>query len=90
MRNVSAIWPLRCRDKRSCATPEVTDIADLSRSLAAQPLDFSEWYLPTRLAFDVFQARAPEITRHRTHPGGILANPTIKLVGGAGMVAAAG
>ncbi|MEU2091557.1 hypothetical protein [Nocardia beijingensis] len=72
------------------ATHEVTDIADLSRSLAAQPLDFTEWYFPMRLAFDVFQARAPEITRHRTHPGGIFANPTLNLIGGAGIVVAAG
>ncbi len=72
------------------ATHEVTDIADLSRSLAAQPLDFTEWYFPMRLAFDVFQSQAPELTRHRTHPGGIFANPTINLIGGAGVVVAAG
>ncbi|MFG3619325.1 hypothetical protein [Nocardia sp. NPDC047654] len=72
------------------ATHEVTDIADLSRSLAAQPLDFTEWYFPMRLAFDVFQSQAPELTRHRTHPAGIFANPTINLIGGAGVVVAAG
>ncbi|MEU1545580.1 hypothetical protein [Nocardia sp. NPDC005745] len=72
------------------ATHEVTDIADLSRSLAAQPLDFTEWYFPMRLAFDVFQSQAPELTRHRTHLGGIFANPTINLIGGAGVVVAAG
>ncbi|MFE7740761.1 hypothetical protein [Nocardia sp. NPDC057455] len=72
------------------ATHEVTAIADLARSLAAQPLDFTEWYFPMRLAFDVFQSQAPDITRHRTHPGGIFANPTINLIGGAGVVIAAG
>ncbi|MGK8507603.1 hypothetical protein ACRS5S_05930 [Nocardia asiatica] len=72
------------------ATHEVTDIADLSRSLAAQPLDFTEWYFPTKLSLDVFQSQAPEITRHRTHPGGIFAHPTINLIGGAGVVLATG
>jgi hypothetical protein len=72
------------------ATHEVTDIADLSRSLAAQPLDFTEWYFPMRLVLDVFQSQAPELTRHRTHPGGVFANPTINLIGGAGVVVAAG
>ncbi|MGK8522645.1 hypothetical protein ACRS6B_14265 [Nocardia asteroides] len=71
-------------------TYEVTDIADLSRSLAAQPLDFTEWYFPMRLALDVFQSRAPGIAGHRIHPGGILANPTINLIGGAGVVVATG
>ncbi|MEU2041944.1 hypothetical protein [Nocardia niwae] len=72
------------------ATHEVTDIADLSRSLATQPLDFTEWYFPMRLAADVFQSQAPALARHRTHPGGILANPTINLIGGAGVVVATG
>lgn len=72
------------------AVHEVTDIADLARSLAAQPLDFTEWYFPMRLAFDVFQSQAPELARHRTHPGGVLANPTINLIGGAGVVVATG
>ncbi len=71
-------------------TYEVTDIADLSRSLATQPLDFTEWYFPAKLAFDVFQSQAPELARHRAHPGGIHANPTINLIGGAGVVVAAG
>ncbi|MEU2126117.1 hypothetical protein [Nocardia niwae] len=72
------------------AKHEVTDIADLSRSLATQPLDFTEWYFPMRLAADVFQSQAPALARHRTHPGGILANPTINLIGGAGVVVATG
>lgn len=72
------------------AVHEVTDIADLSRSLAAQPLDFTEWYFPTKLAIDLYQPQAPEIARHRAYPGGILVNPTLNVIGGAGVVLAGG
>ncbi|WP_063039341.1 hypothetical protein [Nocardia pseudovaccinii] len=69
---------------------EVTDLRDLSRSLAAQPLDFTEWYFPTELAADTYQLHAPDIARHITHPGAIDAHPTINLIGGSGIAIASG
>ncbi|WP_246011651.1 hypothetical protein [Nocardia mexicana] len=69
---------------------EVTDLQDLSRSLAAQPLDFTEWYFPTKLAADTYQLQAPDIARHTTHPAMLDAKPTLNLVGGSGIALASG
>jgi hypothetical protein len=65
---------------------EVTDVAELARSLAEQPLDFTEEYFPTKLVTDIYQASAPQIAGHLLYPGGIAANPTINLLGGSGLV----
>ncbi|UGT67764.1 hypothetical protein LTT66_31985 [Nocardia gipuzkoensis] len=46
--------------------------------------------LPDETLAGCLPVQAPEITRHRTHPGGIFANPTINLIGGAGGVLATG
>ena len=65
---------------------EVTDIAELARSFAEQPLDFTEEYFPTKLVTDIDQADAPQITQHMLYPNGIAANPVINLEGGSGLV----
>jgi hypothetical protein len=68
------------------AADEVTDIHELARSLAEQPLDFTEWYFPTKLVTDIDQASAPQIADHLSYPNGITANPTVNLLGGSGLV----
>ncbi|MGW7518806.1 hypothetical protein ACWGJ2_24780 [Streptomyces sp. NPDC054796] len=67
---------------------EVTDIADLARSLSGYPLGFTEDYFPTKLATDVSQGDDPQIARFVKHPDGITANPTITLLAGNGFLAA--
>ncbi|WP_245718048.1 hypothetical protein [Nocardia miyunensis] len=78
----------RDRAGKPYATPatEVTDIGELARSLAEQPLPFTEDYFPTKLATDLFQADDPQISRLLAHPDGITAHPTINLLGGSGLV----
>ncbi|WP_018654482.1 hypothetical protein [Actinomadura flavalba] len=70
-------------DGKPFTTPakEVTDIAQLARSLAEHPLDFTEDYFPTRLITDITLRVAPGAV----HPGGITANPTLNLQGGDGL-----
>lgn len=68
------------------AADEVTDIHEVARSFAEQPLDFTEWYFPTKLATDVYEANEPQIARHLRYPGGVAANPVINLLGGSGLV----
>ncbi|WP_235747016.1 hypothetical protein [Nocardia coffeae] len=82
----------RDRAGKPYATPEteVTDIGELARSLAEQPLPFTEDYFPTKLATDLFQASDPQISRLLVHPEGTTANPTINLLGGSGLVVANG
>jgi hypothetical protein len=67
---------------------KVTDIDELARSLAEQPLPFTENYFPTRLFTDFYQPNAPQITDHMKHPNGIAANPTVTVVAGNGLSAA--
>jgi len=52
------------RDGRpfTTAADEVTDIHELARSLAEQPLDFAEQYFPTKIVTDISQAGAPQIS----------------------------
>ncbi|HKS98052.1 MAG TPA: hypothetical protein VJT31_00855 [Rugosimonospora sp.] len=69
---------------------EVSDIAELARSLAEQPLDFTEEYFPTKLATDVNSSTAPQIAGHLKFPNGIAANPVLNLLGGSGLVVASG
>lgn len=68
------------------AAQEVTDIQELARSLSEQPLDFTEWYFPTKLVTDSYQSTSPQITQHLKYPQGLTANPTINLLGGSGLV----
>ncbi len=74
------------------ATPgtEVTDIAELARSLAEQPVPFTEDYFPTRLATDPMNAGSPQIAAHLRYPNGIAAHPVLTVLAGRGLVLASG
>jgi hypothetical protein len=65
---------------------EVTDIGELARSFAEQPLDFTEEYFPTKLVTDIYQAGSPQIARHMPYSDGIAAHPVINLEAGSGLV----
>ncbi|QFG26914.1 hypothetical protein F7P10_08360 [Actinomadura sp. WMMB 499] len=67
------------------AAKEVTDIAQLARSLSEHPLDFTEHYFPTKLITDIGLAGAPGIADGAVHQGGIEANPVINLQAGDGL-----
>ena len=67
------------------AGKEVTDIAELARSLSEHPLDFTEHYFPTRLIADIWLAGSGGIADDAVHDGGIAANPVINLEGGDGL-----
>lgn len=67
------------------AGKEVTDIQQLARSMAEQPLDFTEDYFPTKIVTDIRQSDAAEVSRHAVHRDGITANPTITLLAGDGL-----
>jgi hypothetical protein len=70
------------------AGKEVTDIAELARSLSEHPLDFTEHYFPTKMITDIALASAPGIADDAVHEGGIAANPTLNLEAGDGLGAA--
>ncbi|SNT59336.1 hypothetical protein SAMN05443665_105225 [Actinomadura meyerae] len=70
------------------AGKEVTDIAELARSLSEHPLDFTEHYFPTKLITDIALAGAPGIADGAVHGGGIAANPVLNLEAGDGLGAA--
>jgi hypothetical protein len=69
------------------AGKEVTDIRELARSLAEQPLDFTEQYFPTKLVTDIQLATSPQVKRLVVHPEGIEANPTLTVLAGDGLLA---
>ncbi|WP_243723084.1 hypothetical protein [Actinomadura sp. 7K507] len=69
----------------TAAGKEVTDIAELARSLSEHPLDFTEHYFPTRMVADIALAGAPGIADGAVHEGGIAANPVINLQAGDGL-----
>ncbi|QOV41518.1 hypothetical protein IM697_40475 [Streptomyces ferrugineus] len=69
------------------AGKEVTDIQELARSLAQQPLDFTEQYFPTKLVTDLELATSPQVKRLVVHPGGLTANPTLTVLAGDGLLA---
>ncbi|KAB2349758.1 hypothetical protein F8566_11520 [Actinomadura rudentiformis] len=79
--------PYKSKDGTLFTTPEteVTDIAELARSLSEHPLDFTEDYFPTKIVTDIALAAAPGIADPAVHDGGIKANPTINLEGGDGI-----
>ncbi|GGT81417.1 hypothetical protein [Actinomadura citrea] len=61
------------------AGEEVTDLAELARSLAEHPLDFTEHYFPTKMVTDIALAAAPGIADDAVHENGVTANPTLNL-----------
>ncbi|MCP9949617.1 hypothetical protein [Actinomadura madurae] len=67
------------------AGKEVTDIAELARSLSEHPLDFTEHYFPTKMVTDIALADAPGIADDAVHEGGLTANPTLNLEAGDGL-----
>ena len=69
------------------AGKEVTDIRELARSLAEQPLDFTEQYFPTKLVTDIQMSTSPQVKRLVVHPGGLTANPTLTVLAGDGLLA---
>lgn len=64
---------------------EVTSIAQLARSLAEPPLDFTEWYFPTKLTVDLTQSSSTAIREHRLHRDGVDRNPILTLQGTGGI-----
>lgn len=69
------------------AGKEVTDIQELARSLAEQPLDFTEQYFPTKLVTDLQLATSPQVKRLIVRPEGLTANPTLTVLAGDGLLA---
>ncbi|NEA28970.1 hypothetical protein G3I70_41695 [Actinomadura bangladeshensis] len=67
------------------AGKEVTDIAELARSLSEHPLDFTEHYFPTKMITDIALAGAPGIADDAVHEDGLTANPTLNLEAGDGL-----
>ncbi|MDX6431320.1 MAG: hypothetical protein QOE54_3686 [Streptosporangiaceae bacterium] len=64
---------------------EVTDIAELARSMSEAPLDFTEWYFPTKMVTDLYLSDSAEIKKYAVHTGGIAARPVLTLRGGSGV-----
>jgi hypothetical protein len=71
----------------TAAGKEVTDVQELARSLAEQPLDFTEQYFPTKLVTDLQLATSPQVKRLVVHPEGLTANPTLTVLAGDGLLA---
>ncbi|QWB21312.1 MULTISPECIES: hypothetical protein [Streptomyces] len=69
------------------AGEEVTDIRQLARSLAEQPLDFTEQYFPTKLVTDIQLSTSPQVKKLVVHPGGLTANPVLTVLAGEGLLA---
>lgn len=61
---------------------EVTSIAELARNLCEPPLDFTEWYFPSKLPFDLSSASPFEGHLHRD---GVLRNPVVTVLGSGGI-----
>ncbi|MBF6176471.1 hypothetical protein IU476_33895 [Nocardia blacklockiae] len=64
---------------------EVTSITEIARSLCEPPLDFTEWYFPSRLALDLQQATAPSIAAHHLHSDGTRRHPILTFHGSGGI-----
>jgi hypothetical protein len=69
------------------AGEEVTDVRQLARSLAEQPLDFTEQYFPTKLVTDIQLATSPQVKKLVVHPEGLKANPVLTVLAGEGLLA---
>ncbi|MEU5843465.1 hypothetical protein [Rhodococcus sp. NPDC047139] len=61
---------------------EVTSIAELARNLSEPPLDFTEWYFPSKLPSDLSSATRFEGHLHRD---GTARNPVVTLLAGGGI-----
>ncbi|MET7774159.1 hypothetical protein [Nocardia sp. NPDC005366] len=74
-------------DARLYTSPgsEVTSIGELARSLSEPPLDFTEWYFPSRLALDLQQNSAPSFAHNHLHPDGVNRNPILTFRGSGGI-----
>ncbi|MEU0588632.1 hypothetical protein [Streptomyces sp. NPDC006132] len=66
---------------------EVTDLRQLARSLAEQPLDFTEQYFPTKLVTDLQMSTSPQVKKLVVHPDGLKANPVLTVLAGEGLLA---
>ncbi|WP_244299382.1 hypothetical protein [Streptomyces viridochromogenes] len=66
---------------------EVTDVRQLARSLAEQPLDFTEQYFPTKLVTDLQLSGSPQVKKLVVHPDGLKANPVLTVLAGEGLLA---
>ncbi|WP_072801576.1 hypothetical protein [Rhodococcoides yunnanense] len=64
---------------------EVSSVAEVARSLSEPPLDFTEWYFPSRLNLDLGQAGAPSIAENHLHLDGVNRNPIVTFHGGGGI-----
>ncbi|MCK0089713.1 hypothetical protein MWU77_02835 [Rhodococcus sp. F64268] len=64
---------------------EVTSIAELARNLSEPPLDFTEWYFPTRLPSDLALSSAPSFATHHIHRDGVARHPILTLQGSGGI-----
>ncbi|MFI0515002.1 hypothetical protein ACH3Y9_33050 [Streptomyces sp. WSLK1-5] len=71
----------------TAAGKEVTDIQELARSMAAQPLDFTEQYFPTKLVTDLELSTSPQVRKLVVHPDGLTAHPTLTVLAGDGLLA---
>jgi hypothetical protein len=71
----------------TAAGKEVTDIQELARSMAAQPLDFTEQYFPTKLVTDLELSTSPQVKKLVVHPDGLTARPTLTVLAGDGLLA---
>jgi hypothetical protein len=69
---------------------EVTDLAELARSLSEAPLDFTEWYFPTKMVTDLYLSDSAEIKKYAVHTDGVAARPVLTVRGGAGIILSAG
>lgn len=74
-------------DEARYTTPasEVTSIAELARNLSEPPLDFTEWYFPTRLPSDLALSSAPSFATHHIHRDGVARHPILTLQGSGGI-----
>ncbi len=63
---------------------EVTDPAEMARSFADAPLDFTEWYFPTKLVTDLYLPGS-DISSHFIYPDGVARHPTLQIKAGSGI-----
>ncbi|MFG2576190.1 hypothetical protein [Streptomyces sp. NPDC048481] len=71
----------------TAAGKEVTALGELARSLAEQPLDFTEQYFPTKLVTDLELAGSPQVKRLVAYPEGLTARPVLTVLAGDGLLA---
>jgi len=63
---------------------EVTDTAEMARSFSEAPLDFTEWYFPTKLITDLYLP-GNDISSHFRYPNGVAHRPTLQIKAGSGI-----